>query len=174
MVYLTAFMLPAPYQGLRFIQHPHNASSLGKTLLVAPPQQIQALRIDGQSTDPAYRARARQAFCADASDAAFAILEAHVFDEEPLSVYRTPSPATAERMGRLPRFVIRCTADQSFPLAGQDHCIEQIDSCFNNRTTVLTLQSGHCPMLSQPAELSRLLVHIAEQAANVSKPDSAL
>jgi pimeloyl-ACP methyl ester carboxylesterase len=71
---------------------------------------------------------------------------------EPLKPLVTPLEVTAARFGRVPRAYVECIRDRTITLGAQRrmHAALPCDP-------VLTLDAGHSPFLSKPAELAELL-----------------
>ena len=160
-VYLTAFMLPPGMVAGQMIQHELMAEAMVPSLFMADPEQVGALRIDTASPDPAYRARARETFYADLSDAQFETALAHLHPDEPAQVAGVPSNVTRARFGSVARHYIECTEDRAITLAGQREMIRLMDEAMGNETTVHRLDAGHSPFHSQPDALARLILDIA-------------
>lgn len=55
------------------------------------------------------------------------------------------------------------TQDRAVPLAGQDHMIAAVNSAIGGRTILHTMAGSHSPFLSQPDELSKILIDICVQ-----------
>jgi hypothetical protein len=64
----------------------------------------------------------------------------------------------------VPRHYIRTTQDRAVPLIGQDHMIATVDFVIGGKTITHTLESSHSPFLSQPANLSKILIGIGVQS----------
>jgi hypothetical protein len=77
----------------------------------------------------------------------------------PRNVTMTPVHTTPERFGRLKRVYIECTLDQAIPLELQRVMQKAVPP---DRT--ITMQAGHSPFLSAPAELTSHLEEIAKWA----------
>lgn len=73
---------------------------------------------------------------------------------QPVGTYRDPAPADLDAVGRLPRTYVACAGDPGDPpdLPGHD---------------LVTLDSGHWPMITEPARLAALLDDLARKSANV-------
>ena len=120
-VYLSAFLLPPGMPALGLFQHESVASTLVASLHLANPAVVGASRIDPRSEDTGYRARLRETFYGDLSDADFSLALNNLHcDDEPAGVVVAPSPVTAERFGRVTRHYIRCLNDRALPIAAQD------------------------------------------------------
>ena len=160
-VYLTAFLLPPGMPALAMIQHETMASALVPSLFLADPAQVGVLRLDPRSDDPTYQANLKAAFYADVHDDELATAVPALHCDEPAGVAATPSPVTADRFGRVPRYYIRCLDDRAIPLAGQDFMIAAVDAAIGGKTKVSTLAASHSPFYSQPAKLVEVLRDVA-------------
>jgi pimeloyl-ACP methyl ester carboxylesterase len=159
-VYLAAFLVPNGMPLLTMLQHPSMASALAPGLFVGDPGLTGATRIHPGSDDPAYRARLKAAFYGDVSESEFAQAAARLHCDESNAGALAASQITARRFGTVPRHYIRCTEDRAIPLAAQDHMVAAFDAAIGNATTTHTLRSSHSPFLSQPVQLSRILMAI--------------
>jgi pimeloyl-ACP methyl ester carboxylesterase len=164
LVYLAGFMVPNGMSLLQMLQHQTLSSALAPGLFVGDPAAIGATRINGQSTDAAYRSLLRAAFYGDASESEFAHAASQLHCDESNAGALAPSEITAGRFGTVPRHYIRCTQDRAVPLTGQDHMIAAVDHAIGGKTTTHTIESSHSPFLSQPAALSRILIDICVQS----------
>lgn len=160
-VYLTAFLVPPGMPGIAMLQHETMSSALVPSLFLADPAQVGALRLDPLSEDKAYRANLKAAFYADVSDDELAVAIRTLHCDEPAGVAVVPSPITADRFGRVPRYYVRCTDDRAIPLAGQDFMIAAVDAAIGGKTKIRTLSASHSPFYSQPAKLVETLTEIA-------------
>ena len=104
------------------------------------------------------------AFYGDVSDADFAHAASQLHCDESNAGVLAPSEITPGRFGTVPRHYIRCTQDRVIPLTGQDHLITTVDGAISDKTTTHTLESSHSPFLSQPANLSKILIDICAQS----------
>ena len=163
-VYLSGFLVPSGLPLLAMLQHETMASALAPGLFIGNALAIGATRINGGSTDEAYRSLLRASFYADLSEPDFAQATAQLHCDEPNGGALAPSEITPERFGTVPRHYIRCTKDHAIPLSGQDHMIAEVDASIGGRTTTHTLDSSHSPFLSQPANLSGILMDIHVQS----------
>ncbi len=163
-VYLAGFMVPNGMPLLAMLQHETLSSALAPGLFVGDPAAIGATRINPRSTDAAYRSLLKAAFYDDVpeSDFAHAALQLHCDESNAGAV--APSEITPERFGTLPRHYIRCKQDRAVPLTGQDHMIATVDRSIGGKTTTHTLESSHSPFLSQPTNLSKILIDICAQS----------
>src|SRR5947209_11449743 len=140
-VYLAGFMVPNGMSLLAMLQHETMSSALAPGLFVGDPASIGATRINGGSSDPAYRSLLKAAFYADVPESDFARVASQLHCDEPNTGALAPSDITPARFGTVPRHYIRCTQDRAIPLAGQDYMIAMIDSSVGGRTTSHTLNS---------------------------------
>ena len=163
-VYLSGFMVPNGMSLLAMLQHETLSSALAPGLFVGDPVAIGATRINGGSTDDAYRSQLKAAFYADVSEPEFAQAASQLHCDEPNTGALAPSEITLGRFGAVPRHYIRCTQDRAIPLTGQDHMIATVDGAIGGKTITHTLESSHSPFLSQPAKLSTILIDICIQS----------
>jgi alpha-beta hydrolase superfamily lysophospholipase len=165
LVYLTAFMTPAgkianDVNGLAIA----NGSLVGP-LLVGSSAISGALRLNPNSTDPAYRAQAQATFYNDVPAERILAISNLLTPDSPLLPLMVPTSITKNRWGRIPRSFIRCTLDQAIPLAVQNALIAAADAFTpRNLTRTTTLQCSHSPFFSMPAQLASVLTQIAESA----------
>jgi pimeloyl-ACP methyl ester carboxylesterase len=160
LVYLSGFMLPNGMPLLAMLQHESMSSALSSGLFVGDSAAIGATRINVGSADDAYQSRLKATFYADVSEADFAHAASRLHCDEPVATAVTPSDITPGRFGTVPRHYIRCTKDCAIPLACQDHMIATLDAAIGGQTVIHTLASSHSPFLSQPADLSTILMGI--------------
>jgi pimeloyl-ACP methyl ester carboxylesterase len=163
-VYLAGFMVPNGMSLLAMLRHETLSSALAPGLFVGDPVAIGATRIHVGSTDEAYRSLLKAAFYGDVSDSDFAHAASQLHCDESNSGAVAPSEITPGRFGTVPRHYIRCTQDRAIPLTGQDHMIATVDGAIGGKTMTHTLKSSHSPFLSQPANLSRILIDICVQS----------
>jgi pimeloyl-ACP methyl ester carboxylesterase len=163
-VYLAGFMVPNGMPLLTMLRHETLSAALAPRLFVGDAAAIGATRIHVGSTDAAYRALLKAAFYGDVPEREFAQAAAELHCDEANAGAAAPSQITAARFGTVPRHYIRCTQDRAIPLAGQDHMIATVDAAIGGRTTTHTLHSSHSPFLSQPDNLSRILIDICDQS----------
>ena len=162
LVYLTAFMPASNVPAVAYIGAAENAGELVGPQFMADPMQVGALRIDHRSADPAYRARTRQAFFGDLSDAQFDAVAHLMTPDVPAQPMTTPVTLSAERWGALPRHYVRCHRDMAIRPALQARFIAEADAFTpGNRTVVHEMDTSHSPFFSQPEALAALLAHIA-------------
>jgi pimeloyl-ACP methyl ester carboxylesterase len=67
---------------------------------------------------------------------------------QPVNTYRDPAPADLSAVEKLPRTFIACTGDPGDPPAPPGH-------------DLLTIESGHWPMITRPEELARIIDEVA-------------
>jgi pimeloyl-ACP methyl ester carboxylesterase len=68
---------------------------------------------------------------------------------------------TAGRWGAIPRTYISCTADFIIPVAEQRLFIDEADKLTpGNPTDVREMPTSHCPFLSEPDQLARILLQL--------------
>ena len=162
LVYLAAFM---PMPGIPMIDYVRCAENAGEEvagLFVAPPPRIGAMRIDYRCADPDHRERIRSAFAHDVDTAAFAAMNHLLTPDVPAGPVATPTVATREGWGSVPRAYLRCSADRAVMPALQDRFIREADAFTpGNPTRVLTLAASHSPFLSMPETLARALAELA-------------
>jgi len=59
-------------------------------------------------------------------------------------------------------------------VTGQDHMIATVDGAIGGKTMTHTLESSHSPFLSQPTNLSRILIDIAVHSLAEQERGSAV
>jgi pimeloyl-ACP methyl ester carboxylesterase len=151
LIYLTAFMTRAGKSPNDYIFAP----AYGADPAVAELFQLLAPSADGKGVvlDVSKPALVRAAFYADCSDRDFAVASANVVPINTGVPYGTPSQATAERFGRVPRLYIECMADKAIPIAIQRQMQADVPGA-----KVVSLQTSHSPFFSAPAALASLIV----------------
>jgi pimeloyl-ACP methyl ester carboxylesterase len=137
---------------------------LAAYLLPAGQQIAAAAREDAQSLVPANMVAEREGItCALRSEVVAEALFGGCDQEtirwasgrltpEPVKPLVTPLRITAERYGRVPRTYIECTRDRTIGIDAQRR-MQAAQPC----DPVHTLDTGHAPFLSCPAELAELL-----------------
>jgi pimeloyl-ACP methyl ester carboxylesterase len=163
-VYLSGFLVPNGMPLLAMLQHESLSSALAPRLFVGNPGVIGATRIDAGSTDEAYRSLLKASFYADVSESEFEHAASQLHHDKSNAGALALSEITPEKFGTVPRHYIRCTQDRAIPLTGQDHMIATVDGAIGGKTTTHTLESSHSPFLSQPANLSKILMDICVQS----------
>jgi hypothetical protein len=144
------------------LQHQTMAETLVPSLFVADPQTVGACRIDMRSDDAEHRARMKNAFCADASeaDSSSALASAHC--DEPAGVMLAPTRTTAERFGRGCRGIIFDALK-----TGRSRSRRRISwsppptAPRGGQTQVHTLAASHFPFYSQTMALADILLAVA-------------
>jgi pimeloyl-ACP methyl ester carboxylesterase len=161
LVYLTAFVPVKFPTVIQYLQQSDFASSEVPSLFAADPAVVGAARINHDSADAAYVARAKSAFYHDVDDAAFRAVANLLTPDEPIQAYTTPAPVTVARWGSVPRTFIRCTGDRAIPIAVQDTMIAEADAFTpGNRFGQLSLSTSHSAFISAPADLVSALVSL--------------
>jgi pimeloyl-ACP methyl ester carboxylesterase len=159
LVYLAAFM---PLPGTPMIDYVRCAENAGEEvagLFVAPPPKIGAMRIDFRNA--ALHERIRSAFAHDMDATHFAAMNYLLTPDVPAGPVATPTVATRQRWGRVPRAYIRCSEDRAVMPALQDRFIHEADAWTpENPTRVLTLAASHSPFLSMPEQLAQALADL--------------
>jgi pimeloyl-ACP methyl ester carboxylesterase len=163
-VYLSGFLVPNGLPLLAMLPHGSMSSALSPRLFVGDPTVIGATRIDVGSADEAYRSLLKASFYADVSESEFEHAASQLHHDESNACALALSEITAERFGTVPRHYIRCTQDRAIPLTGQDHMIATVNATIGGKTIIHTLESSHSPFLSQPANLSSILIGICVQS----------
>ncbi len=162
LVYQSAFVQVRHPTIIQYLQEPNFAASEVPSLFVADPVAVGAARINHESADPGYLARLKSCFYHDLSDAAFLAVCHMLTPDNPLGTLTTPVNLTAGAWGRVPRTFIRCTADRALPIALQDQMIAEADALTpGNRFGQITLNTGHSPFVSAPADLVSALTSLA-------------
>ena len=173
-VYIAGFMVPNGIPLLAMLQHETMSSALSPGLFVGDPAVIGATRINAGSTDEAYRSLLKASFYGDVSESEFAEAASHLHHDESNAGALAPSEITPGRFGAVPRHYIRTTQDCAIPVTGQDHMIATVDGAIGGKTMTHTLESSHSPFLSQPTNLSRILIDIAVHSLAEQERGSAV
>jgi pimeloyl-ACP methyl ester carboxylesterase len=160
-VYMSAVM-PAPRKSLfDYIAIPEFSASKIPPLLIGDPQATGALRLDFRSADPAYRAEIKAAIAADVDDQEWQAVTNLLSPDVPAGWVAEPVPITADRWGSIPRTYISCTADCTIPPAAHRLFIDEADKLTpGNPTDVREMTTSHCPFLSEPEQLARILLRL--------------
>jgi pimeloyl-ACP methyl ester carboxylesterase len=162
LIYLSAFMPVTPRPAGAYFGTPQGMQTQLTALLMSDFTQTGAARIDPNSADANYIAAMKSAFCADASDAAARAMMNMMSCDDPAQALGTPTGATAARWGSVPRAYIGCSQDKAVPPDLQSLFISEADGVTpQNKTVVQTLNSSHCPFLSQPATLAQMIATLA-------------
>ncbi|GAA3422258.1 hypothetical protein GCM10018952_72000 [Streptosporangium vulgare] len=118
------------------------------------------MRIDPRSTDPAYQDELHAAYFSDLDRPGFQAMAASLTPEQPMAFLTTPTGATAERWGTVPRTYIRTTRDRALPLALQDVMIRHADELAPATAFAqVTLDAGHAVFAGAPAEVADIVHH---------------
>lgn len=161
LIYLSAFMPVTAAPAANYLGMPANSKSQVASMLLADPTKIGALRLDTSSADPTYVARLKTMFCADAPDADFPAIAHMMQPDDPIQAFATPTGATRERWGSIPRIYIGCTQDNVVPPALQQQFCREADSLVpSNKVEFHTFNSSHTPFFSKPADLAVLLTKL--------------
>jgi pimeloyl-ACP methyl ester carboxylesterase len=162
LIYLTAFLPASGTAGTDYLATPEAEGEKVTPAFKADPTKVGVLRLDPNSTDPAYIAQLKAAFAGDVSDAEWAAICNLLTPDDPVAIFATPLKTTRERWGRLPRAYIRCTQDCAIRIRQQDKYIALADAFVpNNKTEVVTFETSHSPFMSKPAELAAALIKLA-------------
>ena len=162
LVYLAAWMPANGKSVLDLLGAPEEADNLAAPLILADPGVVGALRIDPNSSDAAYAAKARAAFYADVPEATVAAVFNLLTPDDPVQPYAAVAAVTAARWGAIPRTVIKGLQDRAVRPRMIDKMVTDADAFTpNNKTQVLTLETSHSPFLSQPKALADLLLALA-------------
>ena len=162
LVYLTAFMLPNGMPAGAALGDPAFKDGQVAPLFMADPAKTGALRIDPRSQDPAYVAKAKQAFYHDVSDGHFAAIANLLHCDEVASTAGQPMAITPARYGGVARHYVHMADDKAIPAAAQDRMVELVDgSGIGGETTVHRMPGGHSPFFAQPKALSAVFHKIA-------------
>lgn len=145
LIYLTA-MVPHSGQSGNDLLDPN--SQLGPSLILNQEEGYGAVRDE----------MIPFLFYNDCSPEDIAFAKAHLVSEPLLPTVQTVT-LTPEKFGRVPKTYIECTLDNTFTL-GFQHQMQTQTPC-----QVLTLDAGHSPFFSKPAELTALLLAAATEPA---------
>jgi pimeloyl-ACP methyl ester carboxylesterase len=161
LVYLSALMPAAGKSFLDDLGAPEFAASKIPQILIGDPKATGALRIDFRSADPSYQAGIKAALAADVDDQQWQAVTNLLSSDIPAGWIAEPVAITAERWGAIPRTYISGTEDFAIPVAAQRRFIEEADKLTpDNPTDVQELPTSHCPFLSQPEQLARILLQL--------------
>jgi pimeloyl-ACP methyl ester carboxylesterase len=131
-------------------------------LILGDPKQIGAGRINARSVDPSVIEEIRQTFYNDVPRQAFQPFAHALTSDLPLLLTTTDARGTRDRWGRVPRTYIRCTLDNTIPIALQDRMIREADAFTpDNPFEVKTIEASHSPFASQPEKLAAILAGLA-------------
>jgi pimeloyl-ACP methyl ester carboxylesterase len=147
LVYIGAF-LPANRQSLLELASTDATSLLGAALL--PSQDQLTLGLRSESIVPV--------FIQDGSDA----VKKEVVDNyrpEPAIPFTNAVSLTDGRFGKIAKYYVHTTQDKAVGLPLQQRMV----AAAPNIEKVYSLNSGHCPFLSMPHEVTSLLLEIARE-----------
>ncbi len=158
LVYVAAHCPVALPNMVGYLGLPENASAQLGPLFLGDFAALGAVRINPRAADATYQEALRAGFYNDLSAAQAAPFLQLLTPDLPLHVAIDAVHPTAARWGRVPRSFIRTLRDNALPLALQDRKIAEADAFTpQNPFRVRTLDSGHSPFASRPAELAALL-----------------
>lgn len=162
LIYLSAYMPVTQLPAGAYLGTPEGMQSKLSPLLLADPNVIGGLRLDSASVDPAYVQALRIAFCADASDVAFAATRHLMAPDDPAQPFGTPTGATAARWGSIKRAYIGCTQDNAITPDLQKIFVSEADQLTPSQLTDFRpFESSHSPFLSKPQQLADLVAELA-------------
>jgi pimeloyl-ACP methyl ester carboxylesterase len=137
----------------------------GQTLMESFPDAVQTvaaqrIRTDGGATNTSDDDR-RFMSCNDMDDeqADFVLTRA-----VPDSLRFFHEPLSWAGVGDVPRTYVRLLKDQALVVSTQDHMIENLRRT-GGPVSVVDLDAGHCPMISDPAGTAAVLNRVATQGA---------
>ncbi|GAA5038453.1 pimeloyl-ACP methyl ester carboxylesterase [Thermocatellispora tengchongensis] len=157
-VYVAAFVPTRARAAAAYLALPENGTALGSGLYLGDPAVTGAVRINPRSCDPAYLAELRAAYFTGAAEEVFLACAAALTPDQPLGFLTGEPGATAARWGAIPRTYVRCALDRALPPALQDVMIRDADALAPATPfRTLTLDTGHAPFATMPAELARAL-----------------
>ena len=114
------------------------------------------IEIEGVECFTIPRDAARRAFFQDTSDAEFETAIVRI-GPEPVSIFREKAVFTEDRFGRIPRVYIHCTQDKAIGYKLQREMVRDTPCA-----SVLMLESGHSPFITNPKELVEALLSLSE------------
>lgn len=166
-VYDTAFCCVDLTSPEEYLATPEGSTTLAGNivaLVVADPAAIGgAVRLNYRTADPGALAGLKEAMMADAGDAEFYSMLAHLQPDESLTVGSENSQVRAATWGRIPRTYIRHTADRMIPIALQDRMIAEADRLTpRNRFDVHTVHASHAATAEQFREIVDILDRLPE------------
>ncbi|WP_033288807.1 alpha/beta fold hydrolase [Amycolatopsis jejuensis] len=156
LVYVAAF-IPTRGPAGAYLALPEAKSALGDGLYLGDAAALGAVRIDPRSTESGYQKELHDAYFSDLDTPQFQALAATLTPDQPLSFLATPTGATAERWGGVPRTYLRTTRDRALPIALQDVMLRDADA-LGGTTTVRTLAAGHSVFAARPGEVADVVV----------------
>ncbi len=152
LVYVAAYLLRAGETILQASQQADD-SLVSANMIVAPDQSTVSIRQEGL----------RDVFCADAPPEVAQKLVTKA-RPEPAAPFNTSLKISAGRWGAVPRAYIKTMQDRAVTLKLQTVMLERTPC-----DEVLSIDTSHTPFLSQPAELSQLIVHAASEKREQAK-----
>ncbi|MFF5114832.1 alpha/beta fold hydrolase [Streptosporangium sp. NPDC000509] len=160
LVYVTAFVPTSLGPAGAYLALPEARSALGGGLYLGDPAVVGAVRINPRSTDPAYQDELHAAYFSDLDRPGFQAMAALLTPDQPMAFLTTPTGATAERWGTVPRTYVRTTRDRALPVALQDVMIRHADELAPATEFVqVTLDAGHAVFAGAPAEVADIIRH---------------
>lgn len=165
-VYDTAFCCVELTSSEQYLATPEGQTSLAGNLgglVVADPSVIGAVRANYRTADQAALAGLKEALMADATDAEFYSMLAHLQPDESLTAGRENCQVDANTWGRVRRTYIRHTRDRMIPIALQDRMIAEADRLTpHNRFDVHTVTAGHAATTDQFGQIVDILDRLPE------------
>lgn len=162
LVYLSAFMPADGKAPADVLALPSQSDALVLSLLLADPAQVGALRIDPNSPDPVYAARAKAAFYGDVDDTIVRSTLNMLTPDDPAQPFSIAIALSSANWGSIPRTFIKCLRDFAVRPGTADAMIADADVFSpSNKTQVVTLDTSHSSFLSQPQALSDVLLAAA-------------
>ncbi len=143
LIYIAAYV-PQSGQSAYAVSTLDTQSLLGASLLVSEDQTL----FDVKAED------AMNIFCQDAPDDIQKLVMAN-YKSEPAAPFADPVNVTEENFGRVKKYYIETLQDHGIGNLLQKAMVKSAKI-----TDVYTVDSGHCPMLSQPVQLSDILATI--------------
>ena len=158
LIYLSAFMTVTAVPAVGYLGLPENRDSQTGALLMADPMQVGALRLDTSATDVGYGAALKQMFCGDLSNEGYRAVAHLMQPDDPVAPFATPTGATPDHWGSVPRTYIGCTEDKVIPPALQQLFAAEADRLTPaNKTDFVPIESSHTPFFSKPEALATLI-----------------
>lgn len=149
LVYVAAY-LPRSGDSLYTLSQQDTDSRVGRYWTQADPKTYSPASIKPEGIV--------DVFCADCSaDDQRRLVQTHKAEAVP--PLGTPVTLTAERSGRVPRVYVHTLRDNAVSHSLQKRMLEQAGGA----QTVVTLDSGHSPMLSRPRELAAVIAQAAQK-----------
>lgn len=165
LVYLAGMMPDVGVTPGQDIFASDNSGSGVLPLLYGDPTQTGALRVDWNSADPTYFAGLQGTFYNDADSLAVRAVANLVSPDFPLQPHTVPTAKTAQRWGSVRRSHIRTNQDHALLPTLQDRWIAEADAFTPlNLTNVYRIDSSHSPFISQPDNLTDILLDIANRS----------